>query len=52
MLARLEQTKRELEGVIASLRGGTAGPDADAGATAEERHLHAVAPAEPTRSSR
>lgn len=49
MLARLEQTKRELEGVIASLRGGTPGPDADGGAAAEERHLHAVAPADPPR---
>ena len=50
MLARLEQTKRELEGVIDSLRGGTAGPDADGAAAAEERHLHAVAPAEPAKA--
>jgi DivIVA domain-containing protein len=48
LLSRLEETKRELEGVIASLRGGTAGLDADRGAAAEERHLHAVGPAEPT----
>jgi DivIVA domain-containing protein len=48
LLSRLEETKRELEGVIASLRGGTAGLDADRGAAAEERHLHAVGPAKPT----
>jgi DivIVA domain-containing protein len=48
LLSRLEETKRELEGVIASLRGGAAGLDADRGAAAEERHLHAVGPAEPT----
>ncbi len=48
LLSRLEETKRELEGVIASLRGGTAGLDADRGAAAEERHLHAVRPAKPT----
>jgi DivIVA domain-containing protein len=48
LLSRLEETKRELEGLIASLRGGTAGLDADRGAAAEERHLHAVGPAERT----